>query len=50
MKTVTLETASRYAKYLKLDMVDLEEYRARMEAALNNGCETVMAAARKAAG
>lgn len=49
MKTVSLETASRYAKYLKVE-VDLEEYRAKMETALNNGCETVMAAARKAAG
>jgi len=48
MKKVTLETATKYAKYLKLE-VDLEEYRLKMEVALNDGCTTVIEAAREAA-
>lgn len=48
MKKVTLETATRYAKYLKVE-VDLEKYRDRMENALNDGSDTVIDAARKAA-
>lgn len=48
MKKVTLETATKYAKYLKLE-VDLEQYRVKIEDALNDGCGTVLEAARKAA-
>lgn len=44
---VSLETAARYAKYLNLE-VDLEEYRARMEKALET-TETVLQAAKEAA-
>lgn len=48
MKKVTLETAAKYAKYLRVE-VDLDEYRRKMEAALNDGSETVVQAAREAA-
>lgn len=48
MKKVTLETAARYAKYLKVE-VDLEKYRVKMEDALNDGSHTVIEAAKKAA-
>jgi hypothetical protein len=48
MKKITLETAAKYAKYLKPE-VDLEEYRLKMEVALNDGSATVIEAAREAA-
>ena len=47
-KTVTVDTAMRYARYLQVKM-DMEKFRARMEEALNNGCQSVMEAAKKAA-
>ena len=48
-KTVSVDTAMRYARYLQVKM-DMEQFRVVMEEALNNGCETVLEAARKAAG
>lgn len=47
MRKVTLETAARYAKYLKLE-VDLEQYRSKMERALETA-ESMIQAAREAA-
>ncbi len=47
MKQVTRETAAKYAKYLKLE-VDLEEYRRKMERALETA-ENMIEAAREAA-
>lgn len=47
-KVVTIETATRYARYLQVKS-DVEQFRMMMEEALNSGCQTVLEAARKAA-